>query len=291
MVGAGFAEAGPMRDRQPVRLADRLEEARDLRPVDVQSILPGVRKLSQAYDSGARQDMDIYIPPNARNAPIIVMVHGGGWRTGDKASANVIENKLRHWLPMGYIVVSVNYRLLPDAMAYVQAEDVAAALGWVQDYAYEWGGSADKIFLMGHSAGAHLVALLSSNPDMAQQRWAGSIVLDSAVMDVSDTMSQRHPPLYDAAFGRDPDYWARTSPTDQWTTNAVPMMVVCSTKRPDKPCEAAKALQDLAARSNVSIPVLPVALSHADVNKTLGLPGPYTDAVDDFIMAHLPEKN
>lgn len=286
---AADAQIG-LRGRMRERIAERLEakKAEEGRPIDLQAILPGARKLEQHYGADPAQALDVYIPPGKLNdAPILVMVHGGAWKIGDKANTGSVENKLKHWLPRGFIVVSVNYRLLPKAMAYEQAEDVAEAIRWVQAHAADWAGSDRKIILMGHSAGAHLVALLSSKPSMVGQRWAGTVVLDSAVMKVSTTMTSRHPKFYDEAFGADPAYWAKVSPMDQWTPSAEPMFLVCSTKRPDKPCDDARAFQALARRSGVPMPVLPQDLTHADINRTLGLAGPYTDAVDRFIAERL----
>lgn len=286
---AGLATADPVQAQMPGRLAERLREkpAEEERPIGLQAILPGARKLTRSYGADPAQQLDVYIPPGTRDAPIIVMVHGGAWRIGDKANTGSVENKLKHWLPKGYILVSVNYRMLPKAMAYEQAQDAAQALGWVQSHARDWEGDDGKIILMGHSAGAHLVALLSSRPDMVRARWAGTVVLDSAAMKLSDTMNRRHPRFYDEAFGDDPAYWAKASPMGQWTPAAVPMMFVCSTQRPDAPCDDAERFRALAAKAGKNLSVLPQDLSHAEINRTLGLPGPYTASVDAFIEARL----
>ena len=287
--GAGAVEAaqpglglrGPMRQRL---LEKKAEEER---PIDLQAILPGARKRTDAYGTDPAQRLDVYIPPHAHGAPILVMVHGGAWMIGDKANTGSVENKLKHWLTRGWIVVSVNYRMLPDAMAYEQAQDLAEAVRWAQGHAEGWGGDPGKIILMGHSAGAHLVALVSSRPDMVGRSWAGTVVLDSAAMQVSATMAGRHPGFYDRAFGADPVYWAKASPMDQWTPRAMPMMLVCSTRRPDDPCDDARRFQAKARAAGRDMPVLPQALTHADINRTLGLPGAYTDAVDAFIAERL----
>lgn len=289
-LGAASAEGGPLRDRMRERMAERVQgrAAQEARPVDLQAIAPGARKQTIAYGADPLQAVDVYAPAGARGAPVIVMVHGGAWKIGDKANSGSIENKLRHWLPKGYVFVSVNYRLLPQAMADEQAKDVAAAMRLVQARAGEWGGDPRKVVLMGHSAGAHLVALLSSRPSMVGQPWAGTVVLDSAVMKVSSVMQRpRRPDFYDEAFGTDPAGWSKVSPMDQWTPAAVPMLLVCSSQRPDKPCDEAKAFAELTARAGVTTPVLPQALSHADINRTLGLPGAYTDAVDAFVRGRV----
>jgi acetyl esterase/lipase len=287
--GAGVVEAAQLGLGARGQLRQRLQEkkAEEERPIDLQAIAPGARKQTDAYGADPAQRLDVYIPPGARDAPILIMVHGGAWRIGDKANTGSVENKLQHWLTQGWIVVSVNYRMLPDAMAYEQAQDVAEAVRWAQGRAGSWGGDTGKIILMGHSAGAHLVALVSSRPGMVGRPWAGTVVLDSAALQISATMAGRHPGFYDRAFGADPAYWAKTSPMDQWTPRAVPMMLVCSTQRPDDPCDDARRFQAKARAGGRDMPVLPQALTHADINRTLGAPGAYTDTVDAFIVERL----
>lgn len=96
---------------------------------------------------------------------------------------------------------------------------------------------------MGHSAGAHLVALLNAQPALAQRAgaapWLGAVSLDSAVLDLPALMGAPHAPLYDEAFGDDPAYWAALSPYDQLVPGAAPFQFVCSTVRPDHPCQQA----------------------------------------------------
>ena len=100
-------------------------------------------------------------------------------------------------------------------------------------------------------------------------------------------MVGRHLGFYDKAFGDDPTDWAKASPMDQWTPKAVPMMLVCSIQRPDDPCDEARRFQAKAQAGGGDMTVLPRALTHADINRALGLPGIYTDAVDAFIAEQL----
>jgi len=242
-----------------------------------------------AYGPDPKQQFDVYAPPDAHGAPVIVMVHGGGWRIGDKSNRGVVGAKGEHWLAKGYVFVSVNYRLLPHADPLTQARDVAAALAMIENDAGGWGGDPGKVVLMGHSAGAHLVGLLSADPALAAQAgaapWAGTVVLDSAAMDVAAVMSRKHYDLYDDAFGADTSYWKTVSPIAQLTAAAPPMLLVCSNVRPDKPCVQAHAFAQKAAPLGVRVQVSEQALSHREVNVSLGKPGAYTDTVDAFITA------
>ena len=93
------------------------------------SLPPNVRlERDVAYGNDPKQRFDVYIPARASHAPVIFLVHGGGWRIGDKASRAVVENKVTRWTRAGFIVISTNYRLLPGTDPIAQAGDVARAI-------------------------------------------------------------------------------------------------------------------------------------------------------------------
>jgi arylformamidase len=252
------------------------------------SLPPGVRLLPNVpYGEEAQQRMDVYVPSRARRAPVLFMVHGGAWRFGDKTNGRVVTNKLARWAPRGFVFVSVDYRLLPGADPLRQADDVARALAAVQAQATRWGADPGKVILMGHSAGAHLVALLSAAPAKAYalgvKPWLGSVILDSAALDVEAIMQRRHLPLYDRAFGGDPGYWRSASAVRQLSSSAAPMLLVCSERRMDDSCGMARQFADKAASVGGRTSVLPQDLSHREINEDLGRPGAYTDAVEAFL--------
>ena len=238
------------------------------------------------YGTAARQALDMYLPEDPRNAPVLVMVHGGGWAIGDKANSGVWREKAKHWGAQGYIFVSANYRLLPETNPLEQARDVARAIAWLQDNAARLGGNADRMAVMGHSAGGHLVSLLAADPTLAAAHgarpWRGTISLDTAAFDVVDIMSGRHAGLYDRAFGDDPALWRATSATYRLKPDPMPFMLVCSTRRARSCARNRDFARALAARGGDST-LLPVDLSHNQINTELGRPGAYTSAVDAFI--------
>lgn len=240
-----------------------------------------------AYGKDKRQTLDVYAPPNAASLPVIFMVHGGGWRMGDKTNPGVIQNKGVHYTSKGFVFISVNYPLVPDGvMALDEANSVAQALSYVQANAAKWGGDPKKVILIGHSAGAHLVSLISSNPDIVYSRggkpWLGTVSLDSAAVDVKAIMTRPHRDVYDNAFGSDPNYWHQASPLETVTSSAPPLFLVCSTLRQDS-CPANQKYGAAAVSLKVPAQVQPVALNHGQIDDQLGLPGAYTDAVDSFI--------
>ncbi len=263
----------------------------DAPPLDPAQYLTGATARAAAYGADPAQSLEIYAPPGVRDAPLIVMVHGGGWRIGDKNVPGTVENKLKYWLPRGFVVVSVDYRMLPEAPVDAQARDVAAAVAYVEAHAGDWGADGHRLILMGHSAGAHLVALLSADPGRVTAAgglpWRGTVVLDSAALDVAHVMGAKHPKLYDDAFGGDPAFWAAVSPTAQLKADAIPMMLVCSLKRPDDSCGQTRAFADRLKAVGQDAPVVPQPLTHMEVNNNLGLAGDYTSTVDAFMSARL----
>jgi arylformamidase len=241
------------------------------------------------YGPDARQRFDVYLPGQMKG-PILLMVHGGAWSFGDKRSPAMILPKVRYWTARGWVVVSANYRLLPQAHPLEQAGDVARALAQVQHLAPGWGADSSNVVLMGHSSGGHVVALLGAEPALAREQgadpWRATIVLDSAAFDVPALMEQRHAALYDRAFGDNPGYWRTVSPLHIVARDATPMLVVCSTRR-ETSCPQAQAYAARAARVGVKVQVEPVALTHMEIDRQLGLPGPYSESVERWINSIL----
>jgi acetyl esterase/lipase len=237
-----------------------------------------------AYGTDPAQRFDAYLPTSPRRAPIIVMLHGGAWAIGDKAAGRVVDAKVRHWLPRGYILVSVNTRLIPRADPVAQARDLAAAVASVRSQALGWGGDPGRLVLMGHSSGAHVAALLTADPSIGEwgrAPWLGTVAIDSAAYDVPRIMAAPHMRLYDRAFGVDEAFWAAASPLHRLRPGVRPMLLVCSTLRAES-CPQARAFAQAAGRR---ASVAPVALRHGALNAELGTEGAYTATVDRFLRA------
>lgn len=247
----------------------------------------GARVFSNvSYGSDPRQRLDVYAPAQASNAPVIFMVHGGAWSFGNKSARGVVENKAARWIPRGFILISIDYRMLPDAAPRTQADDVALALAFAQRHAREWGGDPAQFILMGHSAGAHLVSLITADADIARQAgvlpWLGTVSLDSGALDVPAIMQHRHLPLYDRVFGQDAEAWIAVSPYQQMHGRIVPFLAVCSTRRSDS-CPQAQQFVAKAASFGAHAKVLPEDFTHEQINERLGTAGDYTDDVEAFM--------
>jgi acetyl esterase/lipase len=188
-------------------------------------------------------------------------------------------------------VVSVNYRLLPAANPLQQAQDVAKALALVQQKAASWGADGQRVALMGHSSGGHLVSLLNAAPQLAYaqgaQPWRGTVNLDGAALDVPALMRARHAPLYDRAFGRDPAFWESVSPLHVLERKPPPpLLVICSSLRSDS-CPQADAFERKASPLQHRMTIWTQPMGHSDIDRQLGLPGPYTDSVARWISSIL----
>jgi arylformamidase len=242
-----------------------------------------------AYGDDVAQRLDVYRPAAARDAALLFMVHGGGWQRGDKSDPRLIGNKVSHWVARGLVVVSANYRTLPEADPLTQADDVARALAFVQSRAPAWGADPDRLVLMGHSAGAHLVSLVTADPAIGLRHgvrpWRGTVALDSGAFDVERIMTRRHFALYDRAFGADPAYWREASPVCRLREAMVaPMLIVSSTRRPDA-FDQARGFAERARSLGGQVRVLALDVSHGEANELVGCPGPYTEEIDAFMRA------
>lgn len=182
----------------------------------------GSRSREIGYGDHPRQRLDLYERDGLRGAPMLLFVHGGGWNIGDKRGVHALPDyAARH----GLLLVSTNYRLTPEVTARECARDVAAAAAWMLANGERHGGDPRRLFVMGHSAGAHLAALIGVDPaylgahDRQPSDLAGVIPIDGAGYDAVKQMAlpsrpgwlgRRLDEMYDLAFGEDP---AGLSPT------------------------------------------------------------------------------
>jgi acetyl esterase/lipase len=117
-------------------------------------------KITQSivYADKARHRLDVCRPTHAAGAPVVVFFYGGAWRSGSKGLYRYVGKALAR---RGYVAVVPDYRVYPEAYYPDFLEDAALAVRWVKDNVSRFGGDPDKIFLKGHSAGAHIAAMLA----------------------------------------------------------------------------------------------------------------------------------
>lgn len=197
-----------VRKRMGVSEADRLKP----RPF-VRAIRP---TRSVLFGDHQRQRVDIYEPEGAVEAlPLVLFIHGGGWRIG---SHERVQAKSAHFPEQDIYFASTGYRLLPDYPVEDQAKDVGLALQALVSQAGIIGFDAKRVVLMGHSAGAHLAALVATDPQYASEAFGaikGVVLLDGAGYDVAQNMEDAEfqaRRVYEDAFGFDEERKKALSP-------------------------------------------------------------------------------
>lgn len=237
------------------------------------------------YGEDELQDIGLYLPntqPNAP-APLVVFVHGGGWRMGNRDNATGAY-KSGHYTDQGYHFASVNYRLVPEATVEQQAQDVANAVKALVVRADTLGIDASRVVLMGHSAGAHLVSLVSTDPQylraagLGMDAVLGTIPLDGAAYNVPQQMEGQRRFLrnmYENAFGEDRDRQLRLSPTHHAARPNVGNFLILYVGREDG-IEQSQQLADRLEQAGVSVQQQQFAGSglrgHAQINMEMGNP-------------------
>ena len=167
-----------------------------------------------AYRTGPGADkerhaLDVYTPKGKKDFPVVLFVHGGAWKWGDKALyAGIGES----FAARGVGVVVCNYRLSPKVQHPAHVEDVAAAFAWTAENIAKYGGDREQLFVCGHSAGGHLVSLLATDPAhlKAVKHAPGEI---KGVISISGVYKIYHTEkVFLEAFGKDEALCLKASP-------------------------------------------------------------------------------
>lgn len=231
--------------------------------------------------------LDVYpLPSGCAPSPVVFWVHGGGWRVGDKASAGT-DTKAAWAAAHGWTLVAVNYRLSTDGAGVTwptHGRDVAAAIAWTLGHAGELGVDRNRVALVGHSAGVHITAMVTVDPDLL-----GAVGLDRTDVDCLVALDggafdlRRDPPpggevtgqMYADAFGTDPAARAAASPLVVLGQAGGPVadaVVVTRGSPPRRELAQAFAAALRSSGSEVEV-VVADGYTHADVNAALGRPG------------------
>ncbi len=262
------------------------------------------RDVPYAEPKNERQTLDIYAPPDAQNLPVVFWIHGGGWQVGDKSS---VQHKPQAFVDRGFVFVSTNYRLLPKVEMQTIFRDVAKSLGWVHQHIAEYGGDPRRIFVMGHSAGAQLAALVCIDDRYLQaegvpfEALKGCVPVDGdtydvpAIIETAETRRRVHgqPQAkvgHREKFGNDPqkhrDYSAVTHVAKG--KGIPPFLILYVADHPDN---AAQAQRLAAALKEANVPVTLFGgqeTNHNRLNDNLGTPDdPASKALFEFVDAAL----
>lgn len=157
------------------------------------------KKISTArYGPGPRQALDIYQPAVPRDGVVVVFFYGGSWSMGNRAEYRFVAQTLTRY---GATVVVADYRLHPGVVFPAFMEDAAAAVAWTARNIGRYGGDPKKIYLLGHSAGAHIVTLLALDKRFMAAQGLGTDVIAgvdalSAPTDFAATLAPRYRPVF-----------------------------------------------------------------------------------------------
>jgi arylformamidase len=255
------------------------------------------RDLAYADTKNERQRLDVYAPTEGKDHPVVVWIHGGGWQGGDKKD---VQKKPQAFVDKGFVFVSINYRLLPDVTIKQMGEDVAKAIKWTHDHAKDYGGDPKTFFVMGHSAGAQLAALVCTDERYLKAEGLslalikGCVPVDGDTYDVPlqiQTVEQKRAEAYKKKFG-DAESQKDLSPVTHVAKgkNIPPFVILHVAEHPETKAQSqrlAKALQEVA----VSAKAYPAeGKTHDTINADLGLPDDKpTKALFEFVAGVLKE--
>lgn len=247
--------------------------------------------------------LDIYQPvaPLVSPAPVVIWVHGGAWALGDKLNQMSYKEALCDSL--GYVLVSVNYRLSPQsldlsdtgAVRYPEHnQDVAAAVAWTYLNIAVYGGDPQKMVLLGHSAGAHLVALTGTDESFLQAEGLDLSILngvgsfDTEAYDIYTSQTQEPNDVFINAFGNDPLVWQQASPIYHVAPGKnIPPRFLFVERGGDLRKQILHAFADSLTAIGTQVTIIDGnTLSHEEVNEHIGMPDEtiMTPAVIQFLQ-------
>lgn len=171
---------------------------------------------SETTNLQSEPTLNVFQPRNKKykNNNVLVFVHGGNWNSGDKKTYGFLG---RNFAKKGITTVVVGYTLSPNATYNEMTQQVAKAINWTKKNISEYNGNPNQIFLTGHSAGGHLIALAATNPkyNVPNNTVKGIILNDAAGLDMYSYLKQIPPTSesdYLTTWTNNPDKWKDASP-------------------------------------------------------------------------------
>ncbi|MEP0393014.1 MAG: alpha/beta hydrolase [Erythrobacter sp.] len=245
---------------------------------------------SLAYGSDERQKVDFFAPQNNGDESFLIMhIHGGGWSIG---SRKAVDEKPLHFTGSGYAFASTGYRLLPDAQVEQQAADIGRSLRLLREQASELGINSDRIVIMGHSAGAHLAALIGTDPKYAGTAFdaiEGVILLDGAAYNIPAQLRSEDallPRLFKRTFGDDVSRQRALSPITHVGGGDAPNWLILFDADRAPSGDRSKELGNALERGGKSVEVLAISnTNHGRLNSEIGTEegSQQTRAIDSFL--------
>ena len=206
-----------------------------------------------AYGPDSRHRADIFRAEGLKNAPVVVFLHGGAYVRGDRdVNAEVYGNVPMYFARQGMLGVNATYRLAPAAQWPAAAQDVASLVGWLKTNAARFGGDPNRIYLIGHSAGATHVATYIYMKELQPRTGPGvaGVVLMSGRYYFDPHPTDPNLKNFQAYFGTDRSQYPPRSPITH-VTSAAPLptyIVIAEYDNPDLDTQGALLLSALCQR-------------------------------------------
>jgi arylformamidase len=248
--------------------------------------LPGSQVISNipysadASNNPRKHTLNLFLPPEGTNWPVLIFVHGGGWDAGDKdlvyGGADVYGNIGRFFASRGIATSVINYRLQPEVNWREQVSDVATALAWIHRHVSGYGGNPEAVFLMGHSAGAQLISHVALNPT---NKVCGVIAVSGAGFDLMDAETYalgQNFAFYEQHFrpGSTSQNWQReASPVTYAHPGAPPFLILYAQGEDNSMKRQSRRLSEVLSSQAIQNHLLQVpGQSHARMVLTLSRP-------------------
>lgn len=230
--------------------------------------------------------LDVYAPPAARNAPVVVFFYGGRWSGGSRRDYGFVGKALAS---RGWVVVVPDYRLYPVVRYPQFLDDCAQAVLWARQHAGRFGGDSERLVLMGHSAGAYNAAMLALRPGLLGSTGNGAPGWLRGVVGVAgpyDFLPITDPVLREV-FGPS-DQWPQTQPVNHVATDTPPLLLVHGTADTTvRPRNSASLTARVTAHGGSATQLLLPGLDHIWPLIALAGPlrwrAPVLDRIDDFL--------
>jgi acetyl esterase/lipase len=177
-------------------------------------------------------ELNVFQTQTSEKSPVVIFIHGGYWTSGNK---NIYGFLGRNFGKKKIVTVIPNYTLSPNGTYDTMAKEVAAAIQWTSENIEKYNGNPDQIFLMGHSAGGHLIALVGTNPKYLKNTdmIKGIILNDAAGLDMNSYL-KKYPPTkkhnYDVTWTKNQENWKDASPIYSLSKKAPPFLMFTGIK-------------------------------------------------------------
>lgn len=231
-----------------------------------------------------KHKLDIYTPKGAKSFPVLFFVHGGAWVHGDKNTFGIYRAFAERFAKHGIGVVVTNYRLTPKVKHPDHIKDVAKAFAWTQKNIGKYGGNSEQMFVCGHSAGGHLVSLLTTDEDYLKAEGLKSTAVKGCIP-ISGvlTISEK---LFPAVFGTDEEVCKKASPINHVREGLPPFLVVYGDKDLPVCAKTSKEFADALKDKKCTVEKLEVEdRNHIMIlMKTHEDDDPVGDAIEKFIL-------